>query len=233
MYDTRLPFGAKRAPGIFHRLTQAVRRMMARRGYEDTIVYLDDWLIIAPTKDKCREIMMVLLKLLRALGFSISYNKVIPPTTVLTFLGIQLDSENMLLTLPADKVADLKDLLQSYSKKKHASLKHLQSLAGRLNWASQVTRGGRTFLRRILNLTSNLQQPRHKVKLDEDFFLDFFLRWVNHLDRFHGKSISVSITREWVSVESDSCSTGMGQYVGKIGSSQTGRLTIQTWLINT
>ena len=29
-YDTRLPFGAKSSPEIFHRLTQSVRRMMVR-----------------------------------------------------------------------------------------------------------------------------------------------------------------------------------------------------------
>ena len=54
MVDTRLPFGATRAPGTFHRLTQAVRRMMARRGFRTTIVYLDDWLIIAETEEECR-----------------------------------------------------------------------------------------------------------------------------------------------------------------------------------
>ena len=31
--DTRLPCGGRRAPGIFNRLTQAVKRMMASRGY--------------------------------------------------------------------------------------------------------------------------------------------------------------------------------------------------------
>ena len=31
--DTRLPYGGRRAPGIFNRLTQAVKRMMARKGY--------------------------------------------------------------------------------------------------------------------------------------------------------------------------------------------------------
>ena len=30
--DTRLPFGARRSVGIFQCLTQAVRRMMARKG---------------------------------------------------------------------------------------------------------------------------------------------------------------------------------------------------------
>ena len=32
MYDNRLPFGAKLSVGIFHRLTQAVRRMLLKRG---------------------------------------------------------------------------------------------------------------------------------------------------------------------------------------------------------
>ena len=49
----RLPFGAKSSPEIFHRLTQAVRRMMAKRGYESIIVYLDDFLIIGKTEAKC------------------------------------------------------------------------------------------------------------------------------------------------------------------------------------
>ena len=42
--DTRLPFGGQRAPGIFHRLTQSVRRMMLRRGFLGIVVYLDDFL---------------------------------------------------------------------------------------------------------------------------------------------------------------------------------------------
>ena len=50
LVDTRLPFGGRSAPGIFHRLTQSVRRMMARRGFDMIIVYLDDFLVIGKTK---------------------------------------------------------------------------------------------------------------------------------------------------------------------------------------
>ena len=52
MFDTRLPFGAKRAPGIFHRITQSVKHMMERRGFTSLVVYLDDWLIVVPTKEE-------------------------------------------------------------------------------------------------------------------------------------------------------------------------------------
>ena len=41
LYDKRLPFGARASPMVFHRLTQAICRMMARRGYT-VLAYLDD-----------------------------------------------------------------------------------------------------------------------------------------------------------------------------------------------
>ena len=43
LYDTRLPFGSKLSPGVFHRLTQSVRRMMSDYGYHNVVVYLDDF----------------------------------------------------------------------------------------------------------------------------------------------------------------------------------------------
>ena len=48
MVDTRLPYGGRRALGIFHHLTQAVKHMMARHGYKAIVVYLHDFLVIGP-----------------------------------------------------------------------------------------------------------------------------------------------------------------------------------------
>jgi hypothetical protein len=39
--DKKLPFGSKLAPGIFHRLSQAMRRMMSRRGFTIVAYYQD------------------------------------------------------------------------------------------------------------------------------------------------------------------------------------------------
>ena len=213
MFDTRLPFGAKRAPWIFHRLTQAVRRMMMRRGFEATIVYLDDWLVIAPDEDSCRKAMNVLLQLLRNLGFAISYKKVVGLTKHLTFLSIDIDSVDMKLTLPDQKVSELKELLDSYQQKRHTTTKQLQTLAGKLNWGAQVIRGGRAFLRRILDAVGTLKHPKHKVKLEPGFFCDIEW-WRSFLDRFHGKAITTDIIWQDVTVESDSCLAGMGVVSG-------------------
>ena len=54
--DTRLPYGGRRAPGIFNRLTQAVKRMMASRGYKLIVVYLDYFLVLGATWAECKEV---------------------------------------------------------------------------------------------------------------------------------------------------------------------------------
>ena len=71
--DTRLPFGGKRSPEIFNRLTQAVRRIMAKKGFNAVVVYLDDFLVIGETKEAAFD---ALLNLLQNLGFKISWSKV-------------------------------------------------------------------------------------------------------------------------------------------------------------
>jgi len=43
LVDTRLPFGARFSPGIFHNLTQAVKVIMRERGHTGLVVYLDDF----------------------------------------------------------------------------------------------------------------------------------------------------------------------------------------------
>ena len=89
--DSKLPFRARLSPRIFHRLTQAVRRIMARRGYDLLVVYLDDFFVMAESRDACAEALSVLIQLLRKLGFVIHWGKVVDPTMKITFLGIELD----------------------------------------------------------------------------------------------------------------------------------------------
>ena len=81
----------------------------------------------------------------------------------------------MNLQLPADKMSELRISLDSFAKRKRASRRQLQYLAGKLNWACQVIRGGRIFVRRILDIVNNLQKPSHKLKLTADFQLD--IQW--------------------------------------------------------
>ena len=68
--DTRLPFGGRRAPDIFHRLSQSVRRIMLKQGFHSIAVYLDDFLIIGRTKEECQHPFDTLMRVAARPGFS-------------------------------------------------------------------------------------------------------------------------------------------------------------------
>ncbi|MCG8049284.1 MAG: reverse transcriptase domain-containing protein, partial [Candidatus Thiodiazotropha endolucinida] len=186
--DTRLPFGGKLSPGIFHRITQAVRRMMARRGFNHLVVYLDDFLIISETKEACAQALNCLIQLLRKLGFAIHWGKVVDPTNKLTFLGIELDSIAMTLRLPEEKLLCLREELHSFLHMRRATKRQFQSLAGRLSWAAGVVRGGRVFLRRIFNKISTLRHASHRSLICAAVRQDI-LWWHNFLATFNGRSL--------------------------------------------
>ncbi len=171
LIDKRLPFGARKSPGIFHRLTQAVRRMMSRRGYT-VIAYQDDFLIIAATKDQCMEAFYTLLRLLRTLGFSIAWHKTVSPTQSLTFLGVCIDTTLFCLRLPQEKVTKLLALLASFQSRRRASCRQLQQLAGKLSWATCAVPGGRIYLQRVFDVLRQLKHPSHKTLLTEEFRSD-------------------------------------------------------------
>ena len=201
-----LCFGGRNSPSIFHRLTQAVRRFMANKGY-CVVVLLDDFLVITNSKQECRDAYHVLISLLRELGFAIAWNKVVDPTQSLVFLGAQLDSRDMSISLPEEKIADFETLLQQFQGRTRASRRQLQKLAGKLSYAAHVViSGGRIYLQRVLNLIRQLSQPHHKVKLTTDFMADI-IWWLSYLRTFNCKRI-LSDNRTPVHIFTDACHTG-------------------------
>ncbi|MCG8046809.1 MAG: reverse transcriptase domain-containing protein [Candidatus Thiodiazotropha endolucinida] len=186
--DSKLPFGAKLSPGVFHRLTQAVKRMMARRGFDLIVVYLDDFLIISESKETCAAALLCLIQLLRKLGFSIHWGKVVDPTNKITFLGIELDSITMSLRLPEEKLQSFRADLQAFLQLRRATKRQFQSLAGRLSWAAGVVKGGRVFLRRIFNKVSSLKHASHRGLICSEVRNDL-LWWSGFLTTFNGRSM--------------------------------------------
>ncbi|CAG2234983.1 unnamed protein product [Mytilus edulis] len=209
LFDRKLPFGSKLAPGIFHRLSQAVRRIMSRKGFT-IVAYLDDFFICEHTKSRCKEALNVLITLLRYLGFAINWSKVVDPCQQITFLGVEIDSSTMEVRLPSDKLAVLKAELLAFTKRSHASKKQLQSLAGKLNWASAVIRGGRVFLRRIINCIMRIKRDWHKARLKGDIAQDI-LWWNNFISSFNGKSLILD-QYPVTSVATDACRSGAGGF---------------------
>ena len=206
--DNRLCFGVSCAPAIFNRLSNAIIRMMARRGFHSVVNYLDNFLIIGNTHAECQQGLITLIRLLHSLGFNVSWKKVISPSQRVTFLGIELDSTTMSLRLPSDKLDHLNTLVMSFSNKVSASKRQLQSLAGSLNFACHVEHGGRTFLRPVIDCINKLKLPSHRSRLSTQFRGDL-LWWKTFLVTFNGRSMMLDF-RQPVYFQTDVSFHGFG-----------------------
>ena len=209
MFDSRLPFGSKKACQVFQKLSDAVGGMLKTRGV--TVVnYLDDLLIISPSKTKCWPDLDLSINILTKLGFQINWEKVSPPTERITFLGVHIDAVRHTLSLPAEKLADLRSLVKSWLSKKRCSKKDLQKLLGKLNWACRVVRGGRTFMRRLIDLLKPLRKSQHRVWLNSETRED--LKWWDAgLEIFHGDTRFIQdIPLPSTEFVTDACRVGGG-----------------------
>ena len=210
MVDCRLPFGAAASPEIFNELSQAVCRIMADRGSPGIVCYLDDYLVVSESFQKCLSTLNELMSVLRFLGFSISYDKVEGPSQCLTFLGIQLDTVHMTLSLSDNRLRELRSELSLFSNLEKVSKRQLQSLAGKLNWATQCIYGGRCYLRRIIDRINSLRYAWHRTRLTKGIREDISW-WLHFMDRFNGSVLMVD-SRPAAALSIDACSMGAGAF---------------------
>ena len=76
--------------------------------------YLDDFFLVCPPDSpKCAQSVQDMLQLCSTLGIPVTMDKLEGPSTVITYLGIELDSQQRELRLPPAKLNDLLQELES------------------------------------------------------------------------------------------------------------------------
>jgi hypothetical protein len=213
LYDARLPFGAAKSCRIFQTLTDQVVLMMAARNFR-IIGYLDDFLCLEDSRERCQESFEYLQVLLVSLGFTINPKKIEGPTTTITFLGVTIDCVARTLSLPPDKLCEMQILCKKWLKKQKCTKKELQSLLGKMTWCSRVLKGGRTFARRLTDLLCRVSQANHHIRIPAGARADIEW-WVYALEYFHGTAqfpADIPVPRHVFST--DACMTGGGGHFG-------------------
>lgn len=107
MVDTHICFGSQCAPYIFTEITNFILRCLKRRGYVNSIVYLDDFLVTGNSREECAEAQKALITLLRSLGLYLAWPKCVAPCQKIAYLGVLFDTTTMTISLPADKLDKL------------------------------------------------------------------------------------------------------------------------------
>ena len=100
---TRLCFGLSPAPRIFTKVMKPLLANM-RSLVAKIIAYIDDLWLANRDNNRCRQLTFRLITLLEELGFTVNREKsVTEPVQYITFLGMDICSTNMTVSLPAPK----------------------------------------------------------------------------------------------------------------------------------
>ena len=137
LVDTCLPFGLHSAPKMFLARADAISWALYLLGVENFLHYLDDFLFVGPpASEQCLITLHTAIETCTILGFPVALLKVSGPVTVLTFLGIELNTVAWELRLPEEKLVRLQQLIASWLGQES------QSLIGHLPHAATVVRPG-------------------------------------------------------------------------------------------
>ena len=115
------------------------------------------------------------LRTLDILGAPVEPGKSEGPSTTLTVLGIEVDTNLMQLRLPDDKLARLRQSVAAWRSRKCCTKRDLLSLIGTLQHAAKVVRPGRAFIRRMIDLSMVRSHPNATLHLNREFRTD--LEW--------------------------------------------------------
>ncbi|CAH1239165.1 Hypp5742 [Branchiostoma lanceolatum] len=146
-------------------------------------------------------------------GLEQAPKKAVPPTTSLTWLGIEFDTVAMIRRDPSFRLDEVSELVTQWLSKRKASKRELQSLIGKLVFVSACVPPGRLFVSRMLDTLRSLRRNTHRFRLSRDFRLDLAW-WDRFLHVFNGVSLiapTLDTSPDEV-VSTDACSTGCGAY---------------------
>ena len=144
-----LPNGIACAPRLFTKLLKPVYASLRMLGHSNS-GYIDDSLLVADTEPECEENVKDTTGLMSDLGFIIHKEKsVMKPTKQITFLGKNINSENMTVSLPDDKVQTIVQECKDMYRRTEITVRTLARILGLMVSSFSAVEYGPLFYRNL------------------------------------------------------------------------------------
>jgi hypothetical protein len=219
--DLCLSMGLKTAPSIFEKFGKFLCKCaQAHYGSGQAVFsYLDDYIFCEagpPAVDGGFAPLEIFVELCKYLRIPLAEDKTVGPSTRIVFLGLEIDSDAMLIRCPIDKVEAAAKKLRRFIGLKRICLRELQSLIGFLQFICRAVRPGRAFLHRMTALTRGLAKPHHMVRISAGARLDASM-WLDFIANYNG--VTPMLEAEWedssvIQFFSDAALSGYGAFFG-------------------
>ena len=159
----------------------------------NSVNYSDDIAGCESDHDKATSSFQSLGSLMTALGLVESTAKACAPSTRMVFLGVHFDTDKMVMSVPGDKIQELRADLDQWVKKTTAVRRDLQSILGKMFWVSRVVRYSRPFMGRLLQQLRDMKEipDNKKVQLSSESRKDI-LWWTTYMRTFNGITLIVN-----------------------------------------
>ena len=144
-----LPNGLSTAPRLFTKILKPVFAKLRQAGHL-VIGYLDDTILIGEDEDKLKAAVEATSGILTQLGFIIHPEKsVLNPTKELVFLGFNLNTETMRITLPENKALETKQLCTELKNTDKPSIRQVAKVLGKIVSTFPAVQYGPLFYRTL------------------------------------------------------------------------------------
>lgn len=167
-YDRVLPFGCRLSCNYFEKFASFLQWLLETRLSPPPAIfrhYLDDFLGIISVPSQAQAAVDIFLEVAADINLPLAHHKHEPPSRQLQFLGLILDMEHRILSVPAEKQIVISDVIGRVLAARKVTLKQLQSLLGRLSFAGRVVFMARPFLRRTFRFLTAFRRKHHHLRL--------------------------------------------------------------------
>ena len=212
-----LPQGLSSAPRLFTKLMKPVVSHLRKLGIF-VVIYIDDLLFIASSKEELKKQIAYSLYLLDKLGLTINIPKsILEPTKIIEFVGFILNSNNMTIKLTDKKKRKISELGIELLAQESTSIRELARFIGNLV-ATEPCVYLAPLKFKYLEIIRNNALSKHNGNFDGFIKLDAKARevinwWINNI---HSQVKNILIPRPDCSIFTDASLIGWGAKMGNV-----------------